>query len=185
MLRNLPFIAAIVSFSGCISGAITPATKVESGPDTCPAPIAAILTPMVGDYVLTIKADEGWTGYGSSSISWDANRPCALSERSDAVFNQESETPTSNGSTALIVYDALSETLKTITSDERGYVHIGVSPPEVPFRFQILKPAGTFPTRQIQYREMSARGFDWVWQGRADPSDPWTDRLIIKYRLAS
>jgi hypothetical protein len=147
-----------------------------------------MFAPLVGDWTLAIRADEGWTGYGTSTIGWDADRPCALAEVSQSVFNQESDTPMETRATALLVFDQLSETVKTLTSDDRGYVHLGMARPlprpATPMRFGILKGDGTPPTRQILYRAFGPEGFEWVWQGRADSAAPWADRLVITYRRA-
>lgn len=179
--------ACVTAFglAACVTAPAPSAPQAAAIPEACPMTVVGVLAPLVGDWTLAIQADEGWTGYGTSTIGWDADRACALSERSEAVFNQESESPFENQSTALLTYDALSETIKTLTADNRGYVHLGVSALEAPLRFAILKADGTAPTRQIQYRNPSEDGFEWVWQGRADADAPWADRLIITYRRSA
>lgn len=182
VLKSALAAAATLSLAACVTAPAPGAPQAAAIPDACPTPVAAVLAPMVGNWRLALQADEGWTGYGTSTISWDNGRACALSERSEAVFNQESETPFENQSTVLLAYDALSETIKTLTADNRGYVHLGGSSVEAPLRFAILKSDSAAPTRQIQYRALSETGFEWVWQGRADADAPWADRLIITYR---
>jgi len=80
-----------------------------------------------------------------------------------------------------IVYDELSEAIKILTADNRGYVHIGIAAVEQPFSFEVPKPFGETPNRQIQYRNILPKSFKWSWQGRADHSDDWEDRLIKNY----
>jgi hypothetical protein len=152
-----------------------------SGANGCPTEVEAIFASMVGKWNLSVQADEGWTGYGSSSISWSQDQKCGLFERTFAVFNQESESPFENKSTAYIVYDDLSETIKILTADNRGYVHIGIADVEQPFSFEVLKPFGERPNRQIQYRNILPRSFEWSWQGRGNQAGDWEDRLIVKY----
>ena len=183
VLKSAFAAAATISLAACVTA--PEASKAAAIPDACPAPVVAVFAPMVGTWTLAIQADEGWTGYGTSTISWDAGRACALSERSEAVFNQESDTPFYNQSTAVVAYDALSETIKTLTADNRGYVHLGVSSLEAPLRFSILEADGAAPTRQIRYRALSEAGFEWAWQGRTEANAAWADRLVITYYRAA
>ncbi|MEO1552448.1 MAG: hypothetical protein AAFR82_00835 [Pseudomonadota bacterium] len=168
---------ALLALSSCANVQ----TAAISEAAQCPTDVDAIFDSIVGEWTLSVQADEGWTGYGSSRISWDVDQKCGLSERTVAVFNQESEDPFESKSTAYIVYDDLSETIKILTADNRGYVHIGIAAVAQPFRFEVLKPSGEAPNRQIQYRNIQPESFEWSWQGRADRSDEWEDRLIINY----
>lgn len=174
-------LSALLS-AGCVSNLysdLQAQPEVELG--SCDAPAAPMMQQLVGNWTLSITADEGWTGYGESSIVWDTSRTCGLSEISNAVFNQESETPMDNRSTTLLVFDTLSETMKLLTSDSRGYVHLGFGADPTGLSFEIARGDGSAPTRRIQYRDISADAFEWVWQGRAGSDEPWQDRLTINY----
>ncbi|MEM7458301.1 MAG: hypothetical protein AAF331_02450, partial [Pseudomonadota bacterium] len=136
---------------------------------------------MIGEWDLAIQADEGWTGYGSSSVSWAADKKCGVFERSVAVFDQESEAPAENISTAHYVYDALSGTLKVLTADDRGYVHVGIAAVTEPLKFEMLKPDGEIPNRQIQIQNIQSQSCEWRRNGRTSPTQDWPKRLVITY----
>ena len=152
----------------------------ETGSD-CPPEVKRLFESIDGDWALSIEADEGWTGYGSSRIEWASSLKCGVSEITNAVYNQESDAHFENTSSALLVYDELSETIKVLTSDRRGYTHIGISPVASSLTFEILKPEGALSTRRIQYRDIETDSFEWIWQGWNSTSERWDDRLKIVY----
>ena len=156
-------------------------STIEADRD-CPASVGEIFESIVGDWSLSIQADEGWTGYGESTISWASDKKCGVYERSLAVFDQESESPSENSSTAHLIYDELSETIKLLMADDRGYVHIGIAVVETPLRFNVLKLADTPPNRQVQFRNIEPQSFEWSWNGRASPTESWEKRLTVSYQ---
>ncbi|MEM1144697.1 MAG: hypothetical protein AAGI88_19110 [Pseudomonadota bacterium] len=150
----------------------------------CEAPGAAFLSSLIGEWALELEADEGWTGYGKSTISWDYSRVCSVLDTQVAVFNQESDSPFENKSTHLISADSLSGTLKLLSSDRRGYTHLGISGQESgneDLAFEIIRPGGGTPTRRILYRSVKPESFEWVWQGLVEDEESWVDRLVITY----
>ena len=175
--KTLSLSAVMFSLCACVSAQTSETPKAKA----CPADVEAIFTSIVGEWTLSIEADEGWTGYGSSRISWDADQKCGVVEQSRSVFNQESEDPAQNQSTTYLVYDELTETIKVLTSDTRGYVHIGIAAVDTPLNFEVLKPASETPTRRIQYRNIEPGAFEWSWQGRSAVPEMWKDRLVINY----
>ena len=180
LAKTLCFSAAFLSICSCTSAQTLTAPKVGQ----CPNEVESIFASIVGEWSLSIRADEGWTGYGNSSISWDADQKCGVIERSFAVFNQESETPSENRSTTYLLYDELSETIKVLTADTRGFVHIGIAAVEKPLIVDVLKPSGEASNRRIQYRNFELGSFEWSWQGRADVADFWHERLTKSYEKA-
>ncbi|MEL7541508.1 MAG: hypothetical protein AAGJ51_11445 [Pseudomonadota bacterium] len=178
--RNIAISTIALTLTACVNAQPVP---TETAGD-CPAEVERIFGSMIGEWTLAIQADEGWTGYGSSRISWATDKKCGVFERSVAVFDQESEAPAENISTAHYVYDALSETLKVLTSDDRGYVHIGIAAVTEPLKFEVLKPDGEIPNRQIQVQNIQSESFEWSWNGRASPSEDWQKRLVITYSKA-
>ena len=175
--KTLSLSAGILSLCACVSAQTSQSPIARA----CPAEVDAIFTSIVGDWTLSIEADEGWTGYGSSRISWDTDRKCGVVEQSRSVFNQESENPAQNRATTHLLYDELSDTIKVLTSDNRGYVHIGIAAIDTSLSFEILKPSGETPNRRIHYRSIQPGAFEWSWQGRATESEGWNDRLVINY----
>jgi hypothetical protein len=151
--------------------------------DECKPEVAMLLGRFVGEWSLHIEADEGWTGSGHASIAVDKLHVCSLFETSNAVFNQESDNPVPTNTKTFLIWDNLSESLKVMSSDNRGYVHLGQSrdvDSDI-LNFDILRMDQTAPTRRIVYRDLSADQFTWVWQGSVDKNTDWQDRLTIKY----
>lgn len=180
MPKNLALVLASVALSACATAEPSNASVDRD----CPPEIQQIFASMIGEWTLTIRADEGWTGYGESTIAWTDEPGCGVIDATTSVFNQESETPLENSSDTILAYDKLSETIKVFTSDDRGYVHIGIAAAETPLSFNIIRSAEAPPTRQIQYRNIQADAFEWSWRGRAGPTDAWADRLVIAYSKA-
>ncbi|MEO0548363.1 MAG: hypothetical protein AAFZ91_00475 [Pseudomonadota bacterium] len=183
-MRAKCFTSLICAAVLCSACAAIPEELVETpeSASMCDAETGAALQMLVGTWSLHIEADEGWTGYGESTIAWDSSHVCGILETSEAVFNQESETPFENRSTSLIVFDSLSETMKLLTSDRRGFVHLGFGSDDLmDLSFEIGQLGMSDAVRRIQYRKLSASGFEWVWQGRDAAETPWKDRLMIVY----
>lgn len=176
--EKIALVAIAFSLSAC---AETHPTLDQTIGD-CPQNVQALFDMLEGEWTLSIQADEGWTGYGTSRMSWATDQKCGLIERSVSVFNQESDTPFENRSTTHLVYDELSETLKVLTSDARGYVHIGIAVVEDPLNFDVLKPNSETPNRRIQYQNIQPDSFEWRWKGRDSAVTPWEERLAISYR---
>ena len=177
--------AMLFALCACATAQENPAPAPALSGKACPADVQAFFKTIVGDWTLSIQADEGWTGYGRSRISWAADKKCGLIERSVSVFNAGSEDALDTSSTSHLVYDELSETIKVLSADNRGYAHIGLAAVSAPFNFQILKPAGEMPNRRIQYRNLAPGSFEWSWQGRTSAADDWVDRLVIGYEPSS
>jgi len=168
----------------CLTACASAQTHAGTVTMQCPAEVEGIFASIVGDWTLGVEADEGWSGYGSSNIAWNQNQKCGVVETSIMVFDPDGEDASENRATAYLVYDELSETIKILTADNRGYVHIGIAAAKAPLAFEILKPADEVPNRRIQYRSVESGAFEWSWQGRETQSDDWTDRLVIKYQSA-
>lgn len=107
-----------VSATGCVTNSSGPKLRAERA-KLCTDEVVDKLHPLVGNWLLEIRADEGWTGYGKSSISWDTKWACGIVETQAAVFNQESDTPISNDSRSLIIFDSLTGSLKSVINDTR------------------------------------------------------------------
>lgn len=183
MLRFVFLLGVLVMGAGACAQPVAEQDEAIHSPATCQASAWPMLEGLVGDWALTITADEGWTGFGTSTITRDSAKPCAIIEGADAVFNQESDTPLETRFNAVIVWDRLGEVLKIMSSDDRGYVHLGQNGSLIKgtLAFEILRLDQSTPTRQIVYKDITEDGFVWVWQGRSDDSGGWEDRLTIKY----
>ncbi|MEO0466697.1 MAG: hypothetical protein AAF216_09155 [Pseudomonadota bacterium] len=163
----------------------TNASTIKARSGDCPAVAAVTLNALAGDWTLSINADEGWTGFGESKIRWDEGRKCSLIETANSVFNQESETPFENRSSAILIVDELSDVMKLLVDDGRGFVHLGESSGLDSLDFEILRRGGNPTTRRIQYRSFEADSFVWAWQGHGIESGEWEDRLVITYSRKS
>ncbi|MCI5048418.1 MAG: hypothetical protein MRY59_13035 [Aquisalinus sp.] len=172
--------------AGCTPSPPEPALAASEA-KTCDEPVAEVLEQLIGTWSLEIEADEGWTGYGQSTIARDPLRACSLLETQSAVFNQESPTPFQNTSTSLIIHDTLSDTLKIVSNDRRGYTHLGFSTGRTleDLTFEVGQAGGRPSTRRIHYRHITEDSFEWVWQGRPDENSQWQDRLTVRYDRAS
>lgn len=150
---------------------------------SCEAPVAQELERLVGSWRLELQADEGWTGYGESVITWDHLRSCSLLETQTAVFNQESPNPFENASTQVITFDSLSDTLKVLSNDRRGYTHLGLGDGLAleGLSFYIARKGNEQSERRIHYRNLAPNSFEWAWQGRLEEDGEWQDRLVVRY----
>jgi len=155
----------------------------EFTPTSCEAPVAQELERLRGSWRLELQADEGWTGYGESVITWDPLRSCSLVETQTAVFNQESPNPFENASTQVLIFDSLSGTLKILSNDRRGYTHLGLGDGlELDgLSFDIARIGNELSERRIHYRNFEPNSFEWVWQGRSVEDSVWQDRLVVRY----
>ena len=180
--RHVTIAAACLTLSACAVSADRSINQTGTL-ETCPAEAGKTLAMLVGDWTLNIEADEGWTGYGASSINRDRSLLCGVQETTDAVFDQESDTPMETRSVTVISWDTLSEAMKVMSSDDRGFVHLGQHRGAVTgdMAFEILRLEEDAPTRRMVYRDITEDSFKWVWQGRAEVGDPWEGRLIIDY----
>ena len=155
-----------------------------NSPMGCSKAAKEMLDNFVGEWSINIEADEGWTGYGSSQIRYAPSLVCGTLETSDSMFNQESEAPVSIYATTLIAWDKLSNGWKVMSSDSRGYVHLGQNTnlEGNSLSFDIIRVGQIIPTRRIVYRDIDPEQFTWVWQGRAKEEETWKDRLVMKYK---
>lgn len=169
--------------TSCVSTSTPRVETINAQPQGCAPEVAQTLEQLVGRWRLDIRADEGWTGYGESIIEWDTSLKCGIIEKQNALFNKESETPLITDSVSILVFDALSETLKVFTSDSRGYTHLGLSGGRISegFVFEIAQATNRPATRRIKYQNMQADSFEWAWQGRANEGADWGDRLFVRY----
>lgn len=179
---NILIVTACYALSACAVGDARLINQTGTL-QACPVEAGQTLAKLTGDWTLSIEADEGWTGYGTSSITPDASLLCGVREKTDAVFDQESDTPIETRSVAVISWDTLYEVMKVMSSDDRGYVHLGQHRGAVngDLAFEILRLEQDTSTRRMVYRDISEDSFKWVWQGRVEAGDPWEDRLIIDY----
>lgn len=154
----------------------------ESLPEGCPAAYAE-LAPLLGTWSQSIVANEGWPGEGESTMAFEGGFGCVVEERgSFTLFTDEG--PIVSSSANRIAYDVLSDRWKLLSTDSRGFTHIGIGGPtkKNDWAFDIVRETGE-PGRRIAYRGISDTGFQWIWQGQ-DDTGTWLDRLVISYEPA-
>ncbi len=137
-----------------------------------------------GRWTTEASVDEGGSGAGSSRISVAADRICAVTEEAEFALKLDDGRAVESASITVIAWDALSETWKLMTTDSRGYTHIArggfVGPDQA--AFEVVAADDAPVTRRILYRNLSADGFTWVWQGRDDARADWSDRFVTEYQ---
>ncbi|MEM6412036.1 MAG: hypothetical protein AAF683_10925 [Pseudomonadota bacterium] len=166
----------LVLVAGCAL-TLDPAPR-PAVPETCPESYGE-LSVVLGSWTQSIIADEGWPGAGTSTIEFSGDAGCTLEESGSFTLNTD-EGPVVSYSANRIAYDILSGKWKLLSTDSRGFTHVGIGDFDGDsLSFDIIRTPDEAP-RRIIYRNLSSDNFEWIWQGQ-DETGAWADRLSISY----
>ena len=163
---------------------------IAQGMESCPAEAVAIGLLLQGAWVTTIETDEGWDGQGTSRFEIDVRRHCALVEHSKFSLDRGDGDLVTSDTMVVYAWDVLTNAWKLLSTDSRGYTHIGLAadPNVSDWTFEILRGGGEVSTRRIVYRGLRSTSpsgnfttFEWVWQGRENADDEWHERFVSRY----
>ncbi|MEL6360826.1 MAG: hypothetical protein AAFR21_07040 [Pseudomonadota bacterium] len=171
-------IAIIAGFLG-----IAP-VEASTFANDCPEPTRLMVHRLSGDWSTSVSTDEGWQGEGTSTFEVDPSRGCALVERGVFALDTGDGNIIKSKSLAVYAWDDLSSVWKLMSTDSRGYTHVGlgVEAGDRNWAFEIQKAAGQIADRRVLFRPREdAPGFQWVWQGRDGGDAEWHDRFVSVY----